>query len=112
MTSSPDEEEKAAAQAELHWSAIGEKTSTAGIRILVFIAANLGAAPFRLALAPVLLFYWLTNARLRRDLLDYQRRIARRLGESGIAGLYFLNKELCRARARGMMGKTGLKKEI
>lgn len=104
MTSSPDEEEKAAAQAEPHWSAIGEKTSTAGIRILLFIAANLGAAPFRLALAPVLLFYWLTNARLRRDLLDYQRRIARRLAESSFP--------IRDARAEALLLKPGLRSAL
>ena len=104
MTSSPDEEEKAAAQAEPHWSAIGEKTSTAGIRILLFIAANLGAAPFRLALAPVLLFYWLTNARLRRDLLDYQRRIARRLAERPFP--------IRDARAEALLLKPGLRSAL
>lgn len=62
-------------KAEPHWSKLGEKTSTAGIRILLFVAKYFGIRPFRLILKPVLFFYWSTNTRLRRDLLAYQERV-------------------------------------
>lgn len=61
------------------WPQLAEKTSVAGIRILLFIRRLLGERCFRAALLPVLACYWCSNARLRRVVGAYQAR-ARRAG--------------------------------
>ena len=61
------------------WPQLAERTSVAGIRILLFIRRLFGKRCFRATLLPVLACYWLTSARLRRVTLAYQAR-ARRAG--------------------------------
>lgn len=60
---------------EPHWHELSERTSTAGIRLLVWCCRRLGFGFFRALAIPVLFFYWLTSARLRAVLADYQRRV-------------------------------------
>lgn len=60
---------------EPHWHQLSERTSTAGIRLLVWCCRRLGFGFFRAAALPVLFFYWLSSARLRAVLSDYQRRV-------------------------------------
>ncbi len=54
-----------------HWANYAEKTSALGIRFLLWIHRVFGRWPFRVILGPVSLFYWLTDAKLRANSLDY-----------------------------------------
>lgn len=95
---------QSSAAAEPHWSAIGEKTSCTGIRTLLFIAKHFGLTPFRWALKPVLLFYWLTNARLRRDVLDYQRRVGKAIAATAADNETLKSDQ---AKLAGLLSKPG-----
>lgn len=54
-----------------HWAAIGERTSALGIRCLLLIYRLFGRMPFTIVLGPVLLFYWMSSAQLRRASLTW-----------------------------------------
>ncbi len=58
-----------------HWAQIGECTSVWGIRFLLGIYRLFGRMPFTVVLGPVLLFYWLSNAGLRRASLTWLTRV-------------------------------------
>lgn len=60
-----------------HWARLNEKTSIAGIRLMLAIEKTLGHTPFTIVLAPVLLFYWLSDARLRRVSLEWLATVNR-----------------------------------
>lgn len=60
-----------------HWAGLQEKTSIAGIRLMLFIEKTFGHLPFTIVLGPVLLFYWLSDARLRRVSLDWLSTVNR-----------------------------------
>lgn len=61
---------------EPHWSRMNECTSAAGIRTLLFLGKMLGPRALHALTLPVLAGYWASNARLRRDVFEYQHRIA------------------------------------
>ena len=46
-----------------HWASLNENTFVFGIRILFWVYRILGRLPFRVCLYPVVLYYWITNAR-------------------------------------------------
>ena len=46
---------------ERHWSETGEKTSTAGITVLLALFQLGGRTLFHLSLWPVIVFYWLVS---------------------------------------------------
>ena len=60
-----------------HWARFNEKTSIAGIRLMLAIEKTLGHTPFTIVLGPVLLFYWLSDARLRRVSLEWLETVNR-----------------------------------
>ncbi len=60
-----------------HWARINEKTSIAGIKFLLAVEKAFGHTPFTVVLGPVLLFYWLSDARLRRVSLDWLSTVNR-----------------------------------
>lgn len=58
-----------------HWSDIDESTTVAGVRILVFLYRIGGRFLFRIALAPVIIIYYLTSRSARHAALDYLSRL-------------------------------------
>ncbi|MCV2368075.1 LpxL/LpxP family acyltransferase [Roseateles oligotrophus] len=58
-----------------HWADLGESTFVAGIWLLYGLHRLTGRWGFRLVLAPVVLFHWLSRPGLRRDSLQYLRRL-------------------------------------
>lgn len=58
-----------------HWGNVGEAGFAAGTWILYFIQRYLGRWPFRIALAPVLLFYVLTARIARKSSREYLSRL-------------------------------------
>nr|WP_298373137.1 glycosyl transferase [uncultured Halomonas sp.] len=58
-----------------HWARIQESGSVAGMRIMVWIRRHLGRLPFRVMLAPVILYYYLGRALPRRASRRYLERI-------------------------------------
>jgi predicted LPLAT superfamily acyltransferase len=58
-----------------HWADLGESTFVAGIWLLYGLHRLFGRWLFRLVLGPVVLFYWLSRPALRRDSLQYLRRL-------------------------------------
>lgn len=74
----------AAAQAR-HWSQIGEATSVTGIWFLYGVHRVLGRWPFRLCLAPVVLYFWLRHGFARRASLEYLQRLQASTGALGRA---------------------------
>jgi predicted LPLAT superfamily acyltransferase len=58
-----------------HWADLGESTFVAGIWLLYGLHRLTGRWVFRFVLAPVVLFHWLSRPALRRDSLQYLRRL-------------------------------------
>ena len=58
-----------------HWASLNENTFVFGIRILFWVYRILGRLPFRLCLYPVVLYYWITNARAAHASKDYLQRL-------------------------------------
>ena len=58
-----------------HWGNVGEAGFAAGTWVLYFIQRFLGRWPFRVALAPVLLFYVVTARLARRSSREYFTRL-------------------------------------
>ena len=63
-----------------HWASLGERTSSAGIRLLLFVHRVFGRMPFTVVLGPVLLFYWLSSPALRRASLTWLTRVEETAG--------------------------------
>lgn len=66
-----------------HWSQIGEATSVSGIWFLYGVHRVLGRWPFRVCLAPVVLYYWLRHGLARRASLQYLQRVEASTGALG-----------------------------
>lgn len=81
----PTTEGTAAQDAPRHWSRIGEATCVWGIWCLYAVHRLLGRAVFRVALYPVVVYYWLARPVARRASLDYLRRRHRAMGGEGSA---------------------------
>lgn len=60
-----------------HWSDIKEAGVLRGMRIMVWIHANLGRAAFKLVLIPVMVYYFLRRGEARRASFNYLRRMRR-----------------------------------
>lgn len=60
-----------------HWADIEEASFAFGMRLLFGIQRLFGRWPFRLCLYPVILYYWLSQPRVRRVSRAYLRRFAR-----------------------------------
>ncbi|MCE8034134.1 glycosyl transferase [Billgrantia tianxiuensis] len=58
-----------------HWARIGERGTLAGMTLMVAIQRHLGRWPFRLVLAPVMLWYFLAHATARRASQSYLQRL-------------------------------------
>lgn len=58
-----------------HWSRLSETGSLNGMRLMVAIRRRLGAWPFRIALFPVLVWYFLLRGSARRASFDYLKRL-------------------------------------
>ncbi|MEJ6005056.1 acyltransferase [Paucibacter sp. AS339] len=63
-----------------HWASLGENTFVAGIWLLYWVHRLSGRWLFRLFMAPVLLLHWLSRPELRRDSLQYLRRLHAQYG--------------------------------
>ena len=63
-----------------HWSETQEKTSTAGISILLAFFRIGGRTLFHLSLWPVIVFYWLASPAARRASTLYLTHVARTAG--------------------------------
>lgn len=63
------------APASRHWAEIGEAGFVGGMHLLVFIYRWFGRLPFRLALYPVLGYFFVFRGGARRASLDYLRRL-------------------------------------
>jgi predicted LPLAT superfamily acyltransferase len=63
-----------------HWARLSETGSLSGMRLMVTIRRRLGAWPFRIALFPVLMWYFLLRGVARRASFDYLRRLEPGLG--------------------------------
>ena len=62
---------------ERHWSETGEKTSTAGITVLLALFQLGGRTLFHLSLWPVIVFYWLVSPTARHASRTYLTHMAR-----------------------------------
>lgn len=60
-----------------HWASLNENTFVFGIRILFWVYRILGRLPFRVCLYPVVLYYWIGNARAARASKDYLQQLQR-----------------------------------
>lgn len=60
-----------------HWSEINEKTSSAGISLLLALFRFGGRSLFHLSLWPVIVFYWLFSPAARRASRLYLEHAAR-----------------------------------
>lgn len=58
-----------------HWARIGERGTLAGMTLMVTIQRHLGHWPFRVALWPVILWYFLAHGTARHASQDYLRRL-------------------------------------
>lgn len=58
-----------------HWAQIGEAGFVGGMRFLVWTYRWLGRLPFRIALYPVLAYFFMVRGTARRASLDYLRRL-------------------------------------
>ncbi|GAA0707631.1 glycosyl transferase [Vreelandella titanicae] len=58
-----------------HWARIGERGTVAGMFLMVVIQRHLGRWPFRLALWPVMLWYFLIHATARRSSQAFLQRL-------------------------------------
>jgi predicted LPLAT superfamily acyltransferase len=66
-----------------HWADIGEAGFSSGILLMYGINRYLGRWPFRVVLAPVLLWYLITRRLARRSSLEYLRRLEKHTGALG-----------------------------
>lgn len=64
-----------------HWARIGERGSVVGMTLMVAIQRHLGRWPFRVALWPVMLWYFLTHGTARRASQSYLQRLYPHLGQ-------------------------------
>lgn len=71
----------------VHWAGIGERGTLAGMLIMVNIRRRLGHWPFRLALGPVIFWYFLTHGVARRASRDYLQRLDPTLSQRPLASL-------------------------
>jgi predicted LPLAT superfamily acyltransferase len=74
LTRNRSDEEHAEPRAR-HWASLNENTFVFGIRLLFWIYRILGRLPFRMCLYPVVLFYWISNARAAQASKDYLRQL-------------------------------------
>ena len=58
-----------------HWANLNESTFVFGIRVLFWVYRILGRLPFRVCLYPVVLYYWLSNARAAHASKDYLQQL-------------------------------------
>ena len=58
-----------------HWARIGERGTLAGMTLMVTIQRHLGHWPFRIALWPVMLWYFLVHGTARRASQEYLQRL-------------------------------------
>ncbi len=65
-----------------HWAQVGETTFVAGIWLLYALHRVAGRLLFRVAMGPIVLLHWLSRPALRRDSLDYLRRLHAVTGRS------------------------------
>ncbi|WP_431049728.1 acyltransferase [Roseateles sp. L2-2] len=65
-----------------HWAQFGETTFVAGIWLLYALHRVAGRWLFRSAMFPVVLVHWLSRPALRRDSLDYLRRVHAQTGRA------------------------------
>jgi predicted LPLAT superfamily acyltransferase len=71
------------ARRPLHWAQVGETGAVAGMWLLYAVARVLGRWPFRLALAPVVLYYVLRQPLARAASLEYLTRLEAHCGALG-----------------------------
>ncbi|HEX5686911.1 MAG TPA: acyltransferase [Ideonella sp.] len=64
-----------------HWATIGESTCTAGLWLLYQLHHWLGRWPFRLAVVPVVAWYWATQPRARAASHEFLAAVAARRGD-------------------------------
>ena len=69
-----------------HWTDLGERGSDWGPALMGFIYRTLGRTACLGALAPVILFFYITGASQRRASLDYLRRVWAASGRRGKPG--------------------------
>lgn len=72
-----------------HWADINEFSFLAGMRLLLWLRRVLGRWPFRVALYPVVLWYWITKPAARVASHQYLWRIAEQGGASARKPGYF-----------------------
>lgn len=70
-------------RAARHWATLGEVTCEAGLWVMWGIYRAFGRIPFRIALYPVVAWYWALNPRARRASLQYLRRMQAAHGTLG-----------------------------
>jgi predicted LPLAT superfamily acyltransferase len=75
-----------AAERVKHWAEFDERGSAWGPATLALVYRMLGRTACLLALAPVILFFYLSGARQRRASLDYLGRVWRAQGRAGEPG--------------------------
>ena len=63
-----------------HWATIGESTCSAGLWLLYQLHHWLGRWPFRLAVVPVVAWYWMTQPRARAASREFLAAVAARRG--------------------------------
>lgn len=73
----------AASRAPSHWANRAEIGSVLGMRILFEVSRRLGRWPFRIALVPVVCYFFLTQAGKRRDSREYLERLRAHMGLPG-----------------------------
>lgn len=71
-----------------HWARIGERGTRTGMLVMVGIRRRLGSWPFRVALGPVILWYFLTHGLARRASCDYLTRLDPSLARRPLARLW------------------------
>lgn len=70
------------AHAPAHWASIGESTFGAGLWLLYQLHHWLGRWPFRLAVLPVVAWYWATQPRARAASREFLCAVAARRGQA------------------------------
>ncbi|MDN3521805.1 LpxL/LpxP family acyltransferase [Halomonas ramblicola] len=88
-----------------HWARIGERGSLAGMLVMVRIRRRLGAWPFRVALGPVILWYFLSHGLARRASGDYLTRLDPALARRPLARLWCSYRHFL-AFGRALMDKV------
>lgn len=76
-----------ARRGQAHWANIGERGTLAGMTLMVAIQRHLGRWPFRLVLAPVILWYFLVHGTARRASQAFLTRLDPSLARRPLARL-------------------------